>query len=532
MADYFKDKKETLSEVLNGDHLISAPYKLEFLVEKNYTTACSKNLTKEEVSRFRKAIKSDYYLQMYYNDLPFLLFVGEIDKHDIFNNYRYLLYNHIRFEIFFNKDRIVKIHVLPNTEDVVELTEDKETYVKFFYTVHWEELHIPFEKRMENYSESSFLWFSIMNSCVTLLCLIGFVVKFYIRVFKKEITEGLPDSESASTQDERGWKCIRDDVFRHLSNKSLLAAALGSGTQLFILTVLILVLGLIGIFHSYNRGRLLTALIIIYTITSTIAGYTATSFYCQLGGTNWLGNLLLTGCLFPIPLLFTLCLLNFIATSYKATPALPFGITMELVLLWTLIAFPLLVLGGIIGKSSKAEYEAICKSSNAELHSPLHIAKSPREIPPLPWYRRALPQIAVAGFLPFSLMPVELNFVISSVWGHGIYIAYKILLINFILVLIFIALMNTYLTCRQLFAEDHKWWWRSFFYGGSIGIYVFVYCIYYCYAISDWSGSLQISFFFGCMACISYGLFLMFGTVGFAASFLLVRYMYQSVKFD
>ncbi|PON82076.1 Nonaspanin [Trema orientale] len=102
---------------------------------------------------------------------------------------------------------------------------------------------------------------------------------------------------------------------------------------------------------------------------------------------------------------------------------------MELFLLWTLIAVPLLVLGGIIGKSSKGEFEAISKSGKAELHAPLHIAKSPREIPPLPWYRRALPQIAVAGLLPFSLLPVELNFVISSVWGHGIYIAYKILLI-------------------------------------------------------------------------------------------------------
>ena len=60
MANNFKEKKQTLSEVLNGDHLTSAPYNLDFLVEKNYTVACWTNLTKQEVSWFQKAIKRDY----------------------------------------------------------------------------------------------------------------------------------------------------------------------------------------------------------------------------------------------------------------------------------------------------------------------------------------------------------------------------------------------------------------------------------------------------------------------------------------
>lgn len=68
MEDYFMEKKPTFGEVLNGDHLTNAPYELEFLVEKNYTVACWKNWTKEEVSQLRTAIKRDYFLQMYYDD--------------------------------------------------------------------------------------------------------------------------------------------------------------------------------------------------------------------------------------------------------------------------------------------------------------------------------------------------------------------------------------------------------------------------------------------------------------------------------
>jgi hypothetical protein len=43
------------------------------------------------------------------------------------------------------------------------------------------------------------------------------------------------DEESAEDQEETGWKYIHGDVFRYPKYKSLLAAAVGSGTQLFTL---------------------------------------------------------------------------------------------------------------------------------------------------------------------------------------------------------------------------------------------------------------------------------------------------------
>lgn len=43
------------------------------------------------------------------------------------------------------------------------------------------------------------------------------------------------DEESAEDQEETGWKYIHGDVFRFPKNKSLVAACIGSGTQLFAL---------------------------------------------------------------------------------------------------------------------------------------------------------------------------------------------------------------------------------------------------------------------------------------------------------
>lgn len=200
MADHIEERKQTLGEMLSGDHLINAPYKLEFLVEKFAEVACRKNLTKEEVSQFRTAIKREYYFQMYYDDdLPVWEFVGEIHKQGILDNYKYFLYKHIRFDILFNKDRVIEINVEAYPRVLypgatVDLTEDKETYVEFVYTVFWKEVDIPFEKRMEKYSPVAPhgvepRWFIVLNSCFTLLLLAGFLVRYYMRVIKKDLTE-------------------------------------------------------------------------------------------------------------------------------------------------------------------------------------------------------------------------------------------------------------------------------------------------------------------------------------------------------
>ncbi|CDY52038.1 BnaA08g31510D [Brassica napus] len=414
-----KEKKEALGEVLNGDRLVSAPYKLNFREEKDSEVYCKKKLSKEEVRKFRQAVEKDYYFQMYYDDLPIWGFIGKVDKEikSDPSEYKYFLYKHIEFEILYNNDRVIEISA-----------------------------------RMDPHS----------------LC--------FITLLKP---------------------------FLHYHSQ----------------TIFIFMLALVGVFYPYNRGALFTALVVIYALTSGIAGYTSASFYCQLEGKSWVRNLLLTGCLFCGPLLLTFCFLNTVAITYTATAALPFGTIVVIVLIWTLVTSPLLVLGGIAGKNSKAEFQAPCRTT-----------KYPREIPPLPWYRSAVPQMAMAGFLPFSAIYIELYYIFASVWGHRIYTIYSILFIVFIILIIVTAFITVALTYFQLAAEDHQWWWRSFLCGGSTGLFIYAYCLYYYYARSDMSGFMQTSFFFGYMACICYGFFLMLGTVGFRAALFFVRHIYRSIK--
>ncbi|KAM0882380.1 hypothetical protein ACQ4PT_032342 [Festuca glaucescens] len=523
-----KEKKEALGEVLNGDRLVDAPYKLDFRTDYDSKAVCSKKLTKEDVVKFRNSVAKDYYFQMYYDDLPLWGFIGKVDKGNKLppTEWKYYLYKHIIFDILFNNDRVIEINVHTDQSALVDLTEDTERDVEFLYTAKWKETATPFEKRMEKYSSSSNMphhlevhWFSIINSCVTVLLLTGFLATILMRVLKNDFVKYAHDEEAVDDQEESGWKYIHGDVFRFPKNKSLFSAALGTGTQLFALTTFIFLLALVGVFYPYNRGALFTALVVIYALTSGIAGYIATAFYCQLEGTNWVRNLLLTGCLFCGPLFLTFCFLNTVAIAYSATAALPFGTICVIVLIWTLVTFPLLVLGGIAGKNSKSEFQAPCRTT-----------KYPREIPPLPWYRTTIPQMAMAGFLPFSAIYIELYYIFASVWGHRIYTIYSILFIVFIILLIVTAFITVALTYFQLAAEDHEWWWRSFLIGGSTGFFVYGYCLYYYYARSDMSGFMQTSFFFGYMACICYAFFLMLGMIGFRAALFFVRHIYKSIK--
>ena len=41
-------------------------------------------------------------------------------------------------------------------------------------------------------------------------------------------------------------------------------------------------------------------------------------------------------------------------------------------------------------------------------------------MPPLPWYRTTVPQMLMAGFLPFSAIYIELYYIFASVWGHKV----------------------------------------------------------------------------------------------------------------
>ncbi|BDA41200.1 Transmembrane 9 superfamily member 3 [Coccomyxa sp. Obi] len=534
--DGLEHKIETLGEVVDGNRMIVTPYDLSFRKGSEHTVLCSKVLDKREVDQFRKAIKDDYYFQMFYDDLPIWGFIGKLEKEVVSSSpgdshLKHYLFTHVHFDIAYNGQRIVEINVSTDPAQVVDLSEDvlrdeSSVTAEFTYSVKWRETDTPYEKRMDKYRRYSFLpqhleihWFSIINSCVTVLLLTGFLATILMRVLKNDFIKYTRDDDALEDLEESGWKNIHSEVFRFPPNKNLFCALIGSGYQLVALAIFIFGLACVGVFYPYNRGGLYTALIVLYALTAGIAGYTAGSYYKQMEGAAWVRNILLTSVVFCGPLFLVFCVNNTVAIIYRSTAALPFGTIVIITLIWALITIPLTILGGIIGKNTRTEFKAPCRTN-----------KYPREIPELPWYRSTFPQMIMAGFLPFSAIYIELYYIFASVWGHKVYTIYSILFIVFLILLIVTAFITVALTYFQLAVEDHRWWWRSFMYGGSTGLFIYGYCFYYYLARSDMGGWMQTSFFFGYMACVCLAFFIMLGTIGWRASLLFTRHIYRAIK--
>ena len=90
----------------------------------------------------------------------------------------------------------------------------------------------------------------------------------------------------------------------------------------------------------------------------------------------------------------------------QSTAALPWTTIVNILVIWALIAIPLCVLGYIAAFNTRADLSAPCRTS-----------RYPRHIPGLPWYQKLMPQMAIAGFLPFCAIYNELYYALPSWWG-------------------------------------------------------------------------------------------------------------------
>eukprot|EP01012_Entosiphon_sulcatum_P032161 TRINITY_DN40925_c0_g1_i1.p1 TRINITY_DN40925_c0_g1~~TRINITY_DN40925_c0_g1_i1.p1 ORF type:complete len:583 (+),score=116.39 TRINITY_DN40925_c0_g1_i1:35-1783(+) len=524
--EHIHHKSQTLGEVLQGSEKVYSPYDLQFGTEiKAPRELCSLTLGDSDVDAFRHAIANQYHFTWYFDEVPVKGLIGDMDHND-----NYWLYTHHAFRFQYNKDRVIDAKVQLDPAHRVKLpaagTKGEKVEVKFTYSAEWHEVTIVFEDRAANNAqdlieeEIEIQWFSIVNSFVLVVLLTGFLVFIVMRILKKDYQRYTALDEDEE-QDETGWKLLHADVFRYPQHKSLFASIIGTGVQLLLIFLIMLTLSVIGVFYQYGRGTMYAAIIVVYSLTAVIAGYTSAAFYRKLEGQNWVRNVLMTVTLFALPAFLVWSILNTVAIAYGSTVALPFGTIMALLCLYFLVTFPLTLAGAIAGKNYGGGLDPPCRTKLA-----------PREIPKAPWYRGPLMHVAVAGFLPFSAIYVELYYVFISLWGHQLFTPYGILYLVFVILLMVTACITVSLTYLQLSMENHRWWWLSLISGGATSFFIYAYCFYFLYSESKMSGFMQVSYYFGYMLLICYALFLMLGTVGFYSSLIFVKQIYRAIKVE
>ena len=88
------------------------------------------------------------------------------------------------------------------------------------------------------------------------------------------------DEEKAEEREETGWKLVHADVFRPPTEYPMLFCVLvGTGMQLVISAMFLILFSALGFLSPANRGSLMIGVLLIYVLLGAVAGFTSARLY-------------------------------------------------------------------------------------------------------------------------------------------------------------------------------------------------------------------------------------------------------------
>ncbi|KAJ6927993.1 transmembrane 9 superfamily member 1 [Populus alba x Populus x berolinensis] len=516
-----------LGEVLGGNELIDSQIDLKFAKNVDKAVICKLELDEAKVKQFKDAIENSYWFEFFIDDLPLWGFVGELRPDKNSDNGKHLLFTHKSITIKYNKDQIIHVNLTQENPKPLEAG----TVLEMTYSVKWSLTNVSFARRFDVYLDYPFFehqihWFSIFNSFMMVIFLTGLVSMILMRTLRNDYAkyarddDDLVESLERDVSEETGWKLVHGDVFRPPRSLVVLSAVVGTGAQLAMLVLLVILMAIVGTLYV-GRGAIVTTFIVCYALTSFIAGYVSGGMYSRHGGKSWIKSMILTACLFPFMCFGIGFILNTIAIFYGSLAAIPFGTMVVVFVIWAFISFPLALLGTVVGRNW-----------SGAPNNPCRVKTIPRPIPEKKWYLTPSVVSMMGGLLPFGSIFIEMYFVFTSFWNYKVYYVYGFMLLVFLILIIVTVCVTIVGTYFLLNAENYHWQWTSFFSAASTAVYVYLYSIYYYSVKTKMSGFFQTSFYFGYTLMFCLGLGILCGAVGYLGSNLFVRRIYKNIKCD
>jgi transmembrane 9 superfamily protein 2/4 len=504
--------RESLGSILFGDRIQTSPFELKMAQNESCKALCTdQKFTPRDAMFVNSRIYQGYDLNWLVDGLPAAQLLKEVGSSKPFYSPGFALgyvdgeepqfNNHYDIVIDYHEAgpgqyRVVGVLVDPfsiadnvpgspecgSAKNPVKLEEGAETSVTFTYSVYWRLSDTPFATRWDKYLhvyDPKIHWFSLINSAVIVVFLIGMVSTILVRTLKKDIARynrldqfalddfGANEAAEDGVQEDSGWKLVHGDVFRPPKNPLFLSVLIGNGAQLFMMAGLTIAFALLGFLSPSNRGALATVIIIFYTLFGFIGGYVSARVYKFFHGESWKLNFFYTPFALPGLVFATFFLLNLFVWGRGASGAVPFTTMLVLVIIWFVISVPLSFAGSWIGFKQPV------------IDTPVRTNQIPRQIPPAGGYLRPFPSMALAGVLPFGAIFVELYFIMNSIWFSKVYYMFGFLFICYGLMIMTSAAVTVLMIYFLLCAEDYHWQWRSFFTAGASAFYVFASALLY-----------------------------------------------------
>jgi transmembrane 9 superfamily protein 3 len=216
-------------EALEGNSLIESDYGITFAQDSAKTTVCSMVLDAQAADMFRYAVANHYWANLVLDELPIWAMLGEtrdvpepvgkpLPELKVASNGTSatdnFLYTHKRFSIAYNGNRLIEVNM--THENPVRIGVNVK--MDLSYEVAWHNTSKPFSHRFRRYLDKDFFehqihWFSIINSFMMVIFLVGLVGLILMRTLKSDLhryarhmdeEDGLGDAH-----DDTGWKQVR-----------------------------------------------------------------------------------------------------------------------------------------------------------------------------------------------------------------------------------------------------------------------------------------------------------------------------------
>eukprot|EP01096_Ripella_sp_DP13-Kostka_P010328 TRINITY_DN4044_c0_g1_i1.p1 TRINITY_DN4044_c0_g1~~TRINITY_DN4044_c0_g1_i1.p1 ORF type:complete len:653 (-),score=306.02 TRINITY_DN4044_c0_g1_i1:177-2075(-) len=553
---------ESLGEILMGDKIESSPYQILAGVSEVCKVLCKLDYTSKDLAAFEERVRQEYRVNWILDNLPAAVKKTLIDVNGmrstiyelgfplgvVENDVAYL-HNHVHLKIIYHTSpeyegrRIVGFEVEPQSIqhgafDVNNPSSYPESCVKptnwqavsghtdaasitFTYSVEWElNPDIKWSSRWDVYlkmTDTQIHWFSIVNSLMIVLFLTGMVALIMRRTIHADVRRYI-EMEQEDAQEETGWKLVHADVFRPPNNRMILSVLVGSGVQVFSMTVITLIFALLGFLSPANRGGLMTAVLVLYILMGLFAGYFSARVYKAMRGTSWKANTILTAVSFPGFAFVIFFILNVFLGAEHSTGYVHLGILIGIFTMWIGISLPLTFFGSYLG----------FKKPPPEI--PVKVNQIPRQTPELVWYMRPVVSVLMGGILPFGAVFIELFFILSSIWQHQFYYMFGFLFLVFVILIITCAEITIVMCYFQLCSEDYHWWWRSYLTPGASALYMFLYSIFYFMTKLHITSFVSAILYFGYTLIMALAFFVLTGSIGFYSCYFFVLKIYASVK--
>ncbi|OAF69967.1 Transmembrane 9 superfamily member 1 [Intoshia linei] len=450
----------TVLDIFHATYKAQTTYNILF--KHNYTLfeLCNYEMTKNNIKEKEvliKVIETNMKFNFSYNSQSEILTnIGYVEELMRFPSITKIhVHSHFDFVFEYDDSEIKNAYIKENKakDYTTIIPKDNDSYpikINYSYSVLW----VPFIDKTEtkdiiqkaNYKRK---WLSVGNSLIFTILLFIIVLIVMKRSVNKDFLRyhNLPISKSFDG--DNGWRTISSDVFRHPTRKILFCSIMGVGTQFFVIGLFIVLFWLSNGFVTNYHNSIDTTVMILYCLTSIIAGYISSGLYAIMKGSKWLLNLNLTSILFTFPCYFVLIFNNI--THPTETPRY---VLVFLSLLWILVSYPLLLLGGLLGRYK-------CKNI---IIGKFAVNKIPRQIPYTKKCRTRFALTVIGGLITFSLLFTQVTEVINYMLQSKDYIHHNvffIMVISFIISNMAAICISITFTYIQLNSEDYRWWWQS-----------------------------------------------------------------------